>query len=109
MPSNTKTKTTIILLLVFSFVLVSLPEISIVKADSTIYIRPNGDIEATDLIERNGDVYKFTSNIYAPIIIERNNIVLDGGGFTLEGSSIRVAINLTTSNVTIKNIHITNW
>jgi nitrous oxidase accessory protein NosD len=89
--------------------LVSFPEIGTVKADTTIYIRPNGDIESTGLIERNGDVYRFTCVIYSPIIIERNNIVLDGGGYTLEGSSIGVAINLTTSNVTVKNIHIMDW
>lgn len=79
-------------------------------ADTTIYIKQSGDIESTELIERDGNVYRFTGNIYAPIIVERNNIVIDGDGYTLGGGArVGVAINLTTSNVTVKNIHIVDW
>jgi nitrous oxidase accessory protein NosD len=82
------------------------PEIGVVKADSTVYIRPNGDIESTDLIERNGDVYSFTSTVNSPIVIETNNIVLDGCGYTLNGTIDDVGLNLTTSNVTVRNLNI---
>jgi len=61
------------------------------------------------LIERDGDVYRFTGDINVPIIVERNNIVIDGNGYTLDGPKSGVAINLTTSNVAFKNIHITDW
>lgn len=98
-----------VLLLVFCSLLVLVPEIGVVKADTTVYIRPNGEVESTDLIERNGDVYTFTGNIYAPIVIERNNIIIDGAGYTLEGTKFWDAINLTTNNVTVKNIHIIDW
>jgi nitrous oxidase accessory protein NosD len=104
-----KSGATFILLLVFGSLLVSFPEIGVVKADTTVYIKPDGEIKSTGLIERNGDVYTFTGNIYAPVVIERNNIILDGDSYTLEGSTIGVAINLTTSNVTVKNINIMDW
>jgi len=55
--------------------------------NSTIYIRPNGNIEPkTAPIERNGAIYTFKDNILGSIIIERDNVVIDGAGFTLQGT-----------------------
>ena len=53
-----------------------------------IYIRANGNVEpATAPIERAGDVYKLTGNIVMyTIVIQRDNIVLDGSGYLLEGN-----------------------
>lgn len=53
-----------------------------------IYIRANGNVEpATAPIERNGDVYTLTGNIAMhTIVIQRDNIVLDGAGFLIEGN-----------------------
>ena len=53
-----------------------------------IYIRANGNVEpATAPIERSGDVYKLTGNIVMyTIVIQRDNIVLDGSGYLLEGN-----------------------
>ena len=53
-----------------------------------IYIRANGDVEpAKASIERSGDVYKLTGNIAMhTIVIQRDNIVLDGSGYLLEGN-----------------------
>jgi parallel beta-helix repeat protein len=54
-----------------------------------IYIRSNGSVEGTDLLERNGDVYTFAGDIGDStfwangIIIERDNIVIDGAGNSL--------------------------
>ena len=36
-------------------------------------------------IQRSGDVYTFTDNIYGTIKIQKSNIVLDGAGYTLSG------------------------
>jgi nitrous oxidase accessory protein NosD len=53
-----------------------------------IYIRANGNVEpATAPIERAGNIYRFTSNIaLQTIVIQRDNIVLDGSGYLIEGN-----------------------
>ena len=124
MLSNTKTKA-LTLLLVFSFVLVSLPKIGIVKAEnSRIYIRADGKVAGTNKIKREGDVYTFTGDIGTAnwsygIIIKRDNIVVDGAGHLLKGHGdlgflqskpIITGIHLEgRNNVTIKNLHITGF
>lgn len=53
-----------------------------------IYIRTNGNVEpATAPIERDGNIYKLTDKIIMHTIeIQRDNIVLDGAGYTIEGN-----------------------
>jgi hypothetical protein len=53
-----------------------------------IYIRANGNVEpATAPIERAGNIYRFTSNIaLQTIVIQRDNIVLDGSNYLIEGN-----------------------
>jgi parallel beta-helix repeat protein len=102
MSSNTN-KTTIILLLVFSFALASLPEISIVKADVVIYIRADGT--ASGLKRVGEEVYSMPGNINGSIVVERSNVVLDGNGYTLSGVAVGNTIFLNSvRNVTIKNL-----
>ena len=51
-----------------------------------IFIRSDGSIyPPTVPIQRNGDIYTFTDNIYATMKIQRSNVVLDGAGYTLQG------------------------
>ena len=80
---------------------------------STIYIKPDGSVDpATAPIQQAGNTYKLTANINGTsIVVLKNNIVLDGQGFTLnsENSSNQAAVNLTCSGVTITNFHITGW
>jgi len=111
-----KLTSTIAILLVLSFALVSLPIIGVVKADSTIYIRADGSVEGTDKIQRDGNVYTFTDDIFDPIVVDRNNIVIDGAGYILQGNGSGMGILGITgvsldyrSNVTIKNIQIKNF
>lgn len=111
-----KLTSTIALLLALSFALVSLPIIGVVKADSTIYIRADGTIEGTDKIQRDGNAYTFTDDIFDPIVVDRNNIVIDGAGYILQGNGSGMGILGITgisldyrSNVTIKNIQIKNF
>lgn len=106
----------IVLLLVLSFALVSLPIIEVVKADTTIYIRADGSVDGTDKIQRDGNAYTFTDDIFDPIVVDRDNIVIDGAGYTLQGNGSGVGILGITgvsldyrSNVTIKNIQIKNF
>jgi parallel beta-helix repeat protein len=57
-----------------------------------IYIRSNGNVEpATAPIERAGNLYKLTGNIVLYTIeIQRDNIVLDGAGYTIQGNASRI-------------------
>ncbi len=78
-----------------------------VLAGGTIYIRADGTVEGTDEIQRDGDVYTFTDNINDSIVVERDNIVVDGAGYTLQGTGTGQGISLHgRSNVTIQNIEI---
>lgn len=60
-----------------------------VLADSgkqVIYIGPDGNIDpAAAPIQRNGNTYTLTDDVYAPLIVDKDNIVIDGAGYTLFG------------------------
>ena len=74
--------------LILSLMLITLPEIGIVKAEGTIYIRSDGSVEGTDKIQQDGNVYTFTDDIFDPIVVQRDNIVVDGAGYTLQGTEV---------------------
>lgn len=59
-----------------------------------IYIRSNGNVEpATAPLERIGNTYKLTDNITMhTIVIQRDNVVVDGSGFLLEGNKSWVGL-----------------
>jgi hypothetical protein len=61
---------------------------STVEAQSfkTIIINPDGSIEGTDRIMHVGDIYTFTDQINGSIIVEKDNIVIDGASHTIRGS-----------------------
>jgi len=82
-----------------------------VKAIGTIYIRADGSIEGTtDIMTVDNVTYTFTDNINGSIVIERDNIVVDGAGYTLQGTGSGYGIELSyRSNVTIKNMEIKNF
>jgi len=88
-----------------------------VKAGGTIYIRADGSIDPSNAPISTVDnvTYTFTGDINDDsIVIERDNIVVDGAGYTLQGTpepygrtkGIDVA---GRSNVTIKNTNIQNY
>jgi parallel beta-helix repeat protein len=89
-----------------------------VVAQGTIYIRPDGSVDPeTAPIQRVGDTYTFTGDIYSPyvldksaIAVERDNIVLDGAGYSLQGVGNGIGINVTSgSNATIKNLEVNKF
>jgi len=97
----------LILLLILSFTLVSISEIGIVKAEDTIYIRADGTVEGTNMIQRNGSVYTLTGSIYEKrIIVEKSNIIIDGNGHTLSchGAIMYDVYLSNVEGVTIKNM-----
>jgi len=107
---NLVTEILIILLLIgistFAF------EIRQVKASGTILIRADGSIEpATANITTSDHItYTFTDDNYDSIVIERDNIAIDGGFNTVRGKGSGVGIALSQrNNVTIKNMQITEF
>jgi hypothetical protein len=112
--------------LAFALLLLCLTSLTVIQgvkaqSSSNICINPDGSITGTTSIQRNGDRYTLTANIYnSPLVITCNNIVVDGGSFSLQGAGgwgtagaagkeSSAAINLTCSNVTIQNFKITGW
>jgi parallel beta-helix repeat protein len=79
---------------------------------ATIYIRYDGSVEPSNApIQRNGDIYTLTDNIHTNatmgIMIERDNVILDGAGYTIQGIGNYTGIYLSErNNVTIKNMGI---
>ena len=89
-----------------------------VTAPGTIFIMSDGSVNPeTAPIQRVGDTYTFTGNISSPfvldnsaIVVERDNIVLDGAGYSLQGVGNGMGINVTSrSNVTIENLEINKF
>ena len=62
----------IFLMLILSFMLVSIPQIELMKAQDSIYIRKDGSVEGTDKIQRNGDIYTLIGNISGGIQIQKS-------------------------------------
>ncbi len=83
-----------------------------VKADGVfVYIWANGSVEGTTYIQTADEVtYNFTNNINGSIMVYRNNIVINGNGYTLQGSGSGTGIDLSeTENVTVRNTQIKNF
>jgi parallel beta-helix repeat protein len=105
-----KSESALVLLLFFSVVMASLSQIGMVKAEDTIYIRADGSVEGTDTIQRDGDVYFLISDISGSIVVERDNVVVDGNGYALQGLGTGRGIDLSDRlNVTVKNFEITGF
>ena len=80
------------------------------KPPPGIQITSDGTVEGTDRIQHSGNIYTLTANIKGTIVILCDGIVLDGTGYTLEGSGSGVGVFLQARNdVTIKNMKIRNF
>jgi len=100
------------LTLLFTGILSLTFDIQQVEASGTIYIKADGNIEGTtDISTVDNVTYTFTDNIFnQSIIVERDDIVVDGAGYTLQGTGEGTGISLSgRSNVTIKNTNIQNF
>ncbi len=82
-------------------------------ASGIIYIRADGSIEPVEVPISSSDnvTYTFFNNISNyEIVVEKNNTIIDGAGFTLQGFVGGTGFNLTSvSNVTIKNVNINGF
>lgn len=84
------------------------PNLTTPSPNPKIYIRANSIIEPStaNITTIDNVVYTFTGNNYERLIIERDNIILDGKGFTLEKTgSVGVSL-FERENVTIKNLKV---
>jgi parallel beta-helix repeat protein len=100
--------------------MVAFPNVGVVKAEEPIYIRADGSVEGTDKIQRDGTLYTFLGNISIDgsgidgIIVERDNIVIDGANFALQDESQTETLNKgiflnQRNNVTVKNTQIMDF
>jgi len=101
----------VLLIVVLLGTLTVLSRIETASASGTIYITETGEVvPPTDSINRAGDVYTFTSNIYETIVIQKDNIIVDGNGYTLQGAGIGVGFDLINiDNVTLRNTQVTQF
>jgi nitrous oxidase accessory protein NosD len=128
-----KVALTVFLLLSLSLLVLTRPAASEVSRQ-TIFIQPDGSIYPANVpIQRNGDTYTFTGDVYDPILIQKSNIALDGAGYALVGPLtasernaeqiigigpnnqtqvpyiIGVDLEKTVKGVTIENLNIKNF
>ena len=106
-------------LLILFLVLVRVSEDSTVSSliVGEIRIMPDGSVEGTDKIQRDGNVYTLVSDIDGSvenveyfISLERDNMVFDGAGRTIQGTGTGVGLKVWgRSNVTIQNLRIDNF
>jgi len=104
-----KVASEIMLTLLLASMLYVVFDMPIAEATGTIYIRPGGSIDPpwANITTADKVIYNFTDNNYDEIVIERNNIVVDGKGYTVQGTGIGRGINLIwRTNVTLKNLEI---
>jgi parallel beta-helix repeat protein len=104
--------TNVMLVLLVTSILVLAVKIPPVQASGTIYIRADGSVDPpTAPIHRDGDTYTFTDNINDSIVVERDNIVIDGAGYTVQGpgASWPMGIELLGKDVMVKNTQIHNF
>ncbi len=83
-----------------------------VKASGTIYIRADGSIDppTANITTTDTVTYTFTDNNYDSIVVERNNIAIDGNNYTLEGTGSEDGMRVSErTNVTVQNTRITNF
>lgn len=78
---------------------------------ATIYIRADGSVEGTTYLQTADNVtYVFVANINDSIVVERNNIIIDGNRTTLQGRGTGRGIDLSGRiNVTIRDAHIKDF
>jgi parallel beta-helix repeat protein len=73
-----------------------------------VYIRPNGSIDppTAPISTVDNVTYTLTGNISASIVVERDSIVVDGAGYSVQGGGGTGIYLYERNNVTIKNVEV---
>jgi parallel beta-helix repeat protein len=108
---------TFMVALILAATLVVAFDVRPVRASGTIYIRADGSIDppTAPLVTLDSVTYTLTGNVTSDasgIVVERDNIVLDGAGYTLQGPLAFLSRGIDLSdrtNVTVRNTHIKNY
>ena len=108
----------LVLLIILSISMFGFLGFAAAYPDGLVIINADGTIQGTDAIQQIGNVYALTGDIniggdykYAGIQVLRDNIVLDGSGFSLatnESGNIGVDI-ADRNNVTVENFVISGF
>jgi parallel beta-helix repeat protein len=103
----------ILVLLIASVLVLSLKIRPASGAETTIYINADGSITPSSAPISTVDnvTYTLTGNIInESIVIERNNIVIDGNGYTVQGDQSGNGLSLTgMDNVKIENVNVESF
>lgn len=106
------------LLFLLTAMLVTVPSIQSAAATGRIFIRVDGSIDppTAPIFTSDNITYTLLSNITADssdgIVIQRNNIVLDGDGFTITGKMLNDSNGIAldhTAKATVTNISIKSF
>jgi len=102
-----KIRSAFLVLLLLACTLISTFSVISAQAANAFYIRADGTIDPpTAAISRDGYVYALTDNLDATLVVEMDDIVIDGAGHALqEASDIGISID-GRNNVTIKNMRV---
>jgi len=98
------------LLLISSLILVF--NVEPVATGNTIYIRADGSVDppTAPISTVDNVTYTFTDNINDSIVVERNDIVVDGAGYTVQGTGSGEGIDISNrGNITVENTTITSF
>jgi parallel beta-helix repeat protein len=82
-----------------------------VSAGGTITIKADGSVDppTAPISTVDNVTYTFTDNIYGEIVVEKDNIVVDGAGYTVQGTGKGSGSGIYLSgrsNVTVKNVEV---
>jgi parallel beta-helix repeat protein len=95
------------------FTVFSVWNVALVRGAESIIIGADGSVSGTsNIVTSDNATYTFTDNINGSILVQRNNIVIDGAGYTLQGEGGMTEYGITlsgTTNVTIQNTQIVNF
>ncbi|MFW6117548.1 MAG: right-handed parallel beta-helix repeat-containing protein [Thermoproteota archaeon] len=82
---------------------------SIKAVEGTICIDADGSIDpSTAAIQREGAVYTFMDNVHDGIVVKRDDIVIDGDGYSLQGTGMGIYL-CNRSNVKVQNLKIKDF
>ncbi len=106
------TKVVTITLVLFCFTSMSIIVRASAQTSGVVIINTDGSVSGTDLIQRDGNNYRLLADLNFPVVVVCCNVVLDGDGHKIAGNTWwggPAAINLTASNVTVRNFNIFGW
>jgi parallel beta-helix repeat protein len=76
-------------------------------ANVGVYIQADGTVQGTSNIQHNGDLYTFVGNFAGPLYVEKDNVVINGAGYTLTGDNGRGIVLAQRHGVTLKDTRVT--